>query len=74
MPENFVQAVRLEMVDIIDKIENLLDNMEKLEPSLSGQINDVSPLEWLDFTIVLDRMAVSATLLHDRCHAKRQSK
>lgn len=72
MEQNHLQSVRLEIVELIDSTEKLLSVVHRLDTDLISQATEADPLEWLDFTIVLDRLAVSATMLHDNLSRLRK--
>lgn len=71
MTENNIQTIRLELVELIDKTEELLTVINNMGHNLKQEAMDCEPLEWFDFTIVLDRLAVSMTMLHERLNGCR---
>ena len=73
MEQNYLEITRMEIVELIDKTEELLTLINNIEDNLKQEASEAEPLKWLDFTIVLDRLAVSMTMLHDRLNSFRDN-
>ena len=71
MDYDLLELQRLELVELIDKVQAQIDSIHKIYPDLHTQGCEAEPLKWLDFTIVLDHWIVRSTMLYDKLKALR---